>query len=73
MLLLWPTFHQDAHEFAKACDRRQRDGAFSRKKELPLYPILVIELFDMWGIDFLGPFVRSNGMKYILVAVDYVS
>jgi len=36
-------------------------------------PILVIELFDVWGIDFMGPFVSSYGMKYILVAVDYVS
>ncbi|XP_019262248.1 PREDICTED: uncharacterized protein LOC109240082 [Nicotiana attenuata] len=27
----------------------------------------------MSGIDFMGPFVRSYGNKYILVAVDYVS
>ncbi|XP_070004566.1 uncharacterized protein [Nicotiana sylvestris] len=32
-----------------------------------------IEIFDVWGIDFMGPFVRSCGMKYILVVVDYVS
>ena len=69
----WPTLHSDAHEFAKACDRCQRDGDISRKQELPLNPILVIELFDVWGIDFMGPFVNSHGMKYILVAVDYVS
>ena len=69
----WPTLHQDAHEFAKACDRCQRDGGILRKQELPLNPILVIELFDVWGIDFMGPFVSSHGMKYILVAVDYVS
>ena len=33
----------------------------------------MIELFDVWGIDFMGPFMSSHGMKYILVAVDYVS
>ena len=33
----------------------------------------MIELFDVWGLDFMGPFVSSHGMKYILVAVDYVS
>ena len=33
----------------------------------------MIELFDVWGINFMGPFVSSHGMKYILVAVDYVS
>ena len=44
-----------------------------KKQELRLNPILVIELFDVWGIDFMSPFVSSHGMKYILVAVDYVS
>ena len=33
----------------------------------------MIELFDVWGIDFMGQFVSSHGMKYILVAMDYVS
>ncbi|WMV58467.1 hypothetical protein MTR67_051852 [Solanum verrucosum] len=36
-------------------------------------PILVIELFDVWGIDFMRPFVSSHGMNYILVAIHYVS
>nr|GFB35510.1 hypothetical protein [Tanacetum cinerariifolium] len=29
--------------------------------------------FDVWGIDFMGPFPSSKGNKYILVAVDYLS
>ena len=33
----------------------------------------MIELFDVWGIDIMGPFVSSHGMKYVLVAADYVS
>ena len=40
---------------------------------MPLNPILEIELFDVWGIDFMGPFPNSFGNQYILVAVDYVS
>ncbi len=40
---------------------------------MPLTNILEIELFDVWGIDFLGPFPSSYGNKYILVVVDYVS
>jgi hypothetical protein len=40
---------------------------------MPLNPILVIEIFDCWGIDFMGPFPPSFGFLYILVAVDYVS
>ena len=34
---------------------------------------LQIELFDVWGIDYMGPFVKSGNYEYILVAVDYVS
>ena len=51
----WSTLHQDAHGFAKACDRCQRDGGISRKQDLPLNPILVIQLFNAWGIDFMVP------------------
>ena len=40
---------------------------------MPLNPILVVELFDVWGIDFMGPFPTSFGYAYILVGVDYMS
>jgi hypothetical protein len=38
-----------------------------------LNPILIVEIFDVWGIDFIGPFPNSFGYLYILVVVDYVS
>ena len=38
-----------------------------------LNPIIVVEIFDVWGIDFMGPFPLSHGYQYILVAVVYVS
>ena len=40
---------------------------------MPQSIIQVCEIFDVWGIDFMGPFPNSHGNKYILVAVDYVS
>ncbi|CAL2256324.1 unnamed protein product [Prunus armeniaca] len=40
---------------------------------MPLTPILIVEIFDVWGIDFMGPFPSSYGFIYILLAVDYVS
>ncbi|XP_070035756.1 uncharacterized protein [Nicotiana tomentosiformis] len=55
------------------CDRCQRAGTITRKHEMPLQNILTVELFDVWRIDFMGPFPYSNGHRYILVAVDYVS
>jgi transposase InsO family protein len=40
---------------------------------MPLKYNLQIDLFGIWGIDFLGPFTNSNGYEHILVMVDYVS
>ena len=38
-----------------------------------LIPILIIEIFDCWGLDFMWPFPPSCGYLYILWVVDYVS
>jgi hypothetical protein len=57
----------------RACERCQRLGAMSRRDMMPLNPILIVEIFDVWGIDFMGPFPPSFGYEYILVGVDYVS
>nr|GEV61792.1 DNA-directed DNA polymerase [Tanacetum cinerariifolium] len=43
-----------------------------RRDEMPQDAIQVCEIFDVWGIDFMGPFPSSKGNKYILVAVDYL-
>jgi hypothetical protein len=40
---------------------------------MPLNSIVVYEIFDIWGIHFMGPFPSSSDFKYILLAVDYVS
>ncbi|XP_076958331.1 uncharacterized protein LOC143634028 [Bidens hawaiensis] len=40
---------------------------------MPLTPILVCEIFDVWGIDFKGLFPSSFGNTYILLVVYYVS
>ena len=40
---------------------------------MPQTPILFCEIFGVWGIDFMGPFVVSFGYVYIFLAIDYVS
>ncbi|RVX19745.1 Retrovirus-related Pol polyprotein from transposon 17.6 [Vitis vinifera] len=70
---LWPTVFKDTHEVCKSCDKCQRLGKLTKRHMMPLNPILVVELFDIWGIDFMGPFPLSFGYSYILVGVDYVS
>ena len=45
----------------------------SKRDEMPLNVLLEVEIFNVWGIDFMGPFVSSCNNQYLLLAVDYVS
>ena len=69
----WPTLFKDAYLVCKSCDRCQRVGNLGAQNQMPQTPILVVEIIDVWGIDFIGPFPSSYGKLYILLAVDYVS
>nr|GEX80098.1 reverse transcriptase domain-containing protein [Tanacetum cinerariifolium] len=69
----WPTIYRDAQIFVKNCDVCQRQGKITQKDEMPQNSIQVCEIFDVWGIDFMGSFPSSRGNKYILVAVDNLS
>jgi hypothetical protein len=40
---------------------------------IPLNNILIVEIFDVWSIDFMGPFPPSFGYHYVLVGVDNIS
>ncbi|XP_045812264.1 uncharacterized protein LOC123906408 [Trifolium pratense] len=70
----WPTIFKDAYETYRTCKECQIAGTnITRKSEMPQQPMLFCEVFDVWGIDFMGPFPVSFGFLYILLAVDYVS
>nr|GFA09990.1 reverse transcriptase domain-containing protein [Tanacetum cinerariifolium] len=69
----WPSIYKDAFELVKHCDSCQRQGKVSQKDETPQNFIQICEIFDVWGINFMGQFPSSKGNKYILVAVDYLS
>ncbi|RDY04728.1 Tf2-11, partial [Mucuna pruriens] len=69
----WPTIFQDAYQLVSTCEKCQKARmAISRRQEMPQQPILFCEVFDVWSIDFMGPFPVSNRYSYILLAVDYV-
>jgi hypothetical protein len=40
---------------------------------MPLKSNLQVEIFDEWGMDFMGPFPMSEQCEYMLVVVDYMS
>nr|GEZ94768.1 reverse transcriptase domain-containing protein [Tanacetum cinerariifolium]GFA47165.1 reverse transcriptase domain-containing protein [Tanacetum cinerariifolium] len=69
----WPTIYRDAHAMIKSCDTCQRQGKISQRDEMPQNTIQVCEIFDVWGINFMGPIPSSKGDKYILIAIDYLS
>ncbi|GJX57201.1 reverse transcriptase domain-containing protein [Tanacetum coccineum] len=69
----WPTIIKEAHTLVKLCEACQKTGNISKRDEMPLNNIQVCEIFDIWGIDFMGPFPKLHKFEYILVAVDYVS
>nr|GEV73146.1 reverse transcriptase domain-containing protein [Tanacetum cinerariifolium] len=70
---------QEAIDILKAChsgptrDTTEPRKFLTQKDGMPQNSIQVCEIFDVWGIDFMGPFPSLKGNKYILVAVDYLS
>jgi hypothetical protein len=65
--------HEDTKRYVASCPECQRTGNISQRNSMPLKYNLQIDIFDVWGIDFMGPFKNSFGFEYILVMVDYVS
>ncbi|GJW69027.1 reverse transcriptase domain-containing protein [Tanacetum coccineum] len=68
-----PTIIKEAHTLVRLCEACQKTGNILKLYEMRLNNIQVCEIFDMWGIDFMGPFSKSYKFEYILVAIDYVS
>ncbi|GJT18670.1 reverse transcriptase domain-containing protein [Tanacetum coccineum] len=69
----YPTNVKEARSFLGHAGFYRRSGNISSRSEMPQNNIQVCDVFDIWGLDFMGPFPNLKGNKYILVAVDYVS
>jgi hypothetical protein len=64
---------KDTKDFIQRCGACQRHENINSRDAMPLTNNLQIEFFNIWGIDYMGLFLKSKNYKYILVAVDYVS
>nr|GEY28317.1 reverse transcriptase domain-containing protein [Tanacetum cinerariifolium] len=69
----WPTIIKEAHTLVRLSEACQKTGNISKFDEMTLNNIQVCKIFDIWGIEFMGPFPKSYKFEYILVVVDYVS
>ncbi|RVW13702.1 Retrovirus-related Pol polyprotein from transposon 17.6 [Vitis vinifera] len=58
----WSSLFKDSHIMCRSCDRCQRLGKLTKRNQMPMNPILIVDLFDVWGIDFMGPFPMSFGL-----------
>ncbi|GJZ16557.1 reverse transcriptase domain-containing protein, partial [Tanacetum coccineum] len=68
-----PTIFKEAQTLVQNYNASQRSGSISRRDKMPLNNIQVSEIFDIWGINFMGPFLKSHKFEYILIAIDYMS
>ncbi|RDX95678.1 putative mitochondrial protein, partial [Mucuna pruriens] len=72
--LYWSTIFKDMYRFVSTCDKCKKVGmTITRRHEMPQQPILFCEVFDVWGIVFMGPFPVPYGYSYIMLAIDYGS
>ncbi|GKD43111.1 reverse transcriptase domain-containing protein [Tanacetum coccineum] len=56
----WPSVFKDANEYVRRCDVCQRSGNISSRNKMPQNNIQVCEVFNVWGLDFMGPFPESR-------------
>ncbi|RVW73024.1 Retrovirus-related Pol polyprotein from transposon 297 [Vitis vinifera] len=66
----WSSLFKDSHIMCRSCDKCERLGKLTKRNQMPMNPILIVDLFYVWGINFMGPFPMSFGNSYILVGVE---
>ncbi|XP_059078249.1 uncharacterized mitochondrial protein AtMg00750-like [Cryptomeria japonica] len=73
--LWWPTVHHNAREWVLVCDTCQWAGKPLKQDFMPLNPSHAQELFERWGLDFVGPLKagHTRRCRYIVVATEYLT
>ena len=72
----WPTLHNDAVDYSKSCDVCQPTGKPSHWDEMPLTPQIIMQPFDKWVVNFVGPINplgKRAGALYIITTTKYLT
>ena len=56
----WPSIFKDAAKYFKGWDSCQRMGRPMSSDQIPLQPQVMIEPFEKWALDFVGPIVIAD-------------
>jgi transposase InsO family protein len=69
----WPSIFKDAAKYVRSSYTFQRIGRPTSADEMPLHAQVMIEPFEKWALDFVGPISSMSRRKnYILVCTNYV-
>eukprot|EP00253_Pinus_taeda_P025442 PITA_25442 len=69
----WPSILRDAKEYVRRCDCCQRVGKTSPSSEMPLQPQVLIEPFEKWALDFIGPIDPPSKQKKYILGTQFTS
>ena len=72
--LWWPTTSKDTVEYCRQCDLCQRTSQPTERDRMPHWPVLPLETFQKWDLDFVRPFkpaATRTKKRYIIVTTDY--
>jgi hypothetical protein len=70
----WPSIFKDATKYVRSYDSFQRIGRPTSSDKIPLQTQVMIEPFEKWALNFVGPISPMSRRKnYILVCMDYVT